>query len=221
MPGGVLMNLNSGKCLDIEGGCHGTQMILFPCKGDANQRWKFGQNAMTSSCENKCVDIPAGNKMDGTVVGVNKCNNMPNQQWGFSTLSNIMAPEYGKCLEVPNVQPQDGTAVVLRMCKSSKQQQWMYVNGLIIHRSIGMCLTFDGATAIVQACIGSASQTWDASEESLVNLATGACLDVGGNMNGGFHVILDECNDASSQRWIVFGSVRRAVAFAGGGGQEL
>lgn len=39
-----LVNANSGKCMDVQGGgnAHNTNIIQFDCNGGSNQRWYIG-----------------------------------------------------------------------------------------------------------------------------------------------------------------------------------
>lgn len=214
--GGALLNLKSGKCLDIKGGSgltgiwDGTAMIIYTCNGADNQKFTHIDGVVKNPSSDKCLDLFKEGKDDGTNVVIYRCHDGQNQKFGFSDLLSVMAPSYGKCLHI------DGGNVVSWHCHGGKDQLWMYVNGAFINPASGKCLdvkgqgTKDGTNVILWECNGGKNQMWQDMGGAFTNPVSGKCLDIKGESHSdGANIVLWDCHGSANQDWMLFGSQKR------------
>jgi Ricin-type beta-trefoil lectin domain len=75
---------DSSMCLDASSGLgrDGDRLIIWPCNGDANQKWTFNlQNGEIRGVNGKCVDANRAVVANGTAVQIWSCNGGSNQYW--------------------------------------------------------------------------------------------------------------------------------------------
>eukprot|EP00668_Euglena_longa_P046620 GGOE01062305.1.p1 GENE.GGOE01062305.1~~GGOE01062305.1.p1 ORF type:complete len:1119 (-),score=158.01 GGOE01062305.1:319-3219(-) len=71
----------NGKCLDIEGGVGGYNLVAWDCHGQDNQHFAPSQDAITTGT-GRCIDVEGG--AEGTNAIVWKCNDGANQVWRWN-----------------------------------------------------------------------------------------------------------------------------------------
>ncbi|WP_079087450.1 RICIN domain-containing protein [Streptomyces scabiei] len=88
-----LVNINSGKCLDVKGASTSAEaeVIQWPCNGNNNQRWTFSDSAVISVRSGMCLDVPGGSTGDGTALIQWPCNGNTNQQWSLTERPRVAA----------------------------------------------------------------------------------------------------------------------------------
>jgi WD40 repeat protein len=81
-----IVNLSSGKCLDIAGGGNGAALQQWDCSGGPNQLFRHEHPAagaktfaLVSQAEGKCLDLSRGNYSNGNRVIQYQCNGQKNQ----------------------------------------------------------------------------------------------------------------------------------------------
>ncbi|WP_327640000.1 PQQ-dependent sugar dehydrogenase [Kribbella sp. NBC_00482] len=115
----------------------------------------------------------------------------------------------GKCIDVYQASTTDGTPTTLYTCKGAVNQQWTpsMVDGTV--RTMGKCLSARGTAlntpAVLWTCDNSPGQRWiPQTNGAFVNAASGLCLDAtGGSTANGTKLILNTCNSALNQKWVL------------------
>jgi len=91
LQGETIVNYNSGKCLDVCKGlsCYSffkgaTQVIVYDCNGDDNQKWRSDAAALVSKYNDDCLQMCDADSCDPMYNAItNECDQDDNQQWGF------------------------------------------------------------------------------------------------------------------------------------------
>ena len=115
----------------------------------------------------------------------------------------------GKCIDVYQALTTDGTPTTLYTCKGSVNQQWTPSTDDGTIRTMGKCLsaraTAVNTPAVLWSCDNSAGQRWiPQTNGAFVNAASGLCLDAtGGSTANGTKLILNTCNSALNQKWVL------------------
>lgn len=156
----------AGKCMDVQGASssNGANIILWPCHGGANQKWRFFSDHSIRTLGNKCLDIRGGSNNRGTALQLYDCTGGANQKWSLQSLG-VLRNDMGKCATVKGAQADDGTAIEIWDCESKLNQRWN-LRGEIRETRKNYCLDVEGASkadgtaAIVWPCLGGDNQKW-------------------------------------------------------------
>jgi alpha-galactosidase len=105
----------SGKCLDDSnsGTADGNPVILWPCTGNANQRWQVADGTVQSM--GKCL-TSSGNK-----AVLSTCDGSAGQQWSYRLNGNLV--NQNLCLDVTGGGSTNGTALGLYACGYNQLNQ--------------------------------------------------------------------------------------------------
>jgi hypothetical protein len=113
----------------------------------------------------KCVDVPAGNGVDGQYLIIWDCNGGNNQNWTFPGDGTIR--DYGLCMDVAWGSTADGAVVQLANCSGNPAQQWVLTAaGDLVNPQANKCLdvkdwnSANGARLQTWTCTGGSNQKW-------------------------------------------------------------
>ncbi|MEU2854141.1 RICIN domain-containing protein [Streptomyces syringium] len=133
----------SNMCITAHGGARkGAKVDQYTCVGQSNQRWFVGDvtgrppvyRFQISSDSGLCLDIPRGNKKNGTQLQLWTCNGSINQQFQMSCSSANetkcrIAPHgtsFRKCLSVKGGSTANNAALIIWDCNSAKDQSFRF-----------------------------------------------------------------------------------------------
>jgi hypothetical protein len=121
----VILNKNSGLCLDVPGGDGRDNVLIqqYTINNGPNQHWTITQvgNAsdgdpvytITSVASGKCLDVPNGSADDNVQIQQYQCHGGPNQQWKFVPVGNgyyaIRNAATGLYFDIPSGSIDDST----------------------------------------------------------------------------------------------------------------
>ncbi|MEU4770388.1 RICIN domain-containing protein, partial [Actinosynnema sp. NPDC023794] len=89
-----VVNVGSGKCLDVYGGTSatgdGVRVVQWACNSGTNQRWRFedagtGHVRLVAQHSGKCLTVSGGATADGAQLVQWTCDNGTNQHWRRQT----------------------------------------------------------------------------------------------------------------------------------------
>jgi hypothetical protein len=132
----TLVNRNSGKCLDVEGGntADGTNIFQWSCTGGANQKWRIeDQGNDTSRLVNvatgKVMDTASCSAADGTDIAQwswlnNNCQKYRLVHTATGDYVRIVNESTGKVADVANCGTANGTDVRQWSWLNNNCQQW-------------------------------------------------------------------------------------------------
>ena len=117
-----------------------------------DQLWTLatGQSRVTNTftgISSKCVDIPASNSTDGSLLQIYTCNGTSAQQW--TTISHTGSQTkylsaLGKCMDIEYSGTAEGTPVWIWDCNGGLAQQWIpQTNGTLLNPNSNKCLAVD------------------------------------------------------------------------------
>ncbi|HEV3357311.1 MAG TPA: ricin-type beta-trefoil lectin domain protein [Pseudonocardiaceae bacterium] len=111
----------SGKCVDDSGSgtSDGNPIILWPCSGNANQRWQLPGDGTVRTL-GKCLDTNGGS---GTKAELATCTGGTDQQWTYQLNGNLINKQSGLCLDVTGGGSSDGTALESWSCGANQLNQ--------------------------------------------------------------------------------------------------
>jgi streptogrisin C len=123
-----------------------------------------GGGPIISNLNNKCIDVPGSNFVDGARLQMYTCNGTGAQRWTY-TGGTFQAG--GKCMDVAGANPADGTPIQLVSCNGNLAQQFV-LNGAgdLVSLLANKCVDIggwngnDGAQLIIWPCHGGANQKW-------------------------------------------------------------
>ncbi|MCD0443118.1 RICIN domain-containing protein [Glycomyces sp. A-F 0318] len=126
---GELRSVASGKCLDVpeSSTTAGTQLALWSCNGQANQRWTAtadGELSVYSGQTRMCLDAYENQTTAGTPVIIWPCNGQSNQRWRIGADGSVTGQASGLCLDVEGGSTADGASVLLWTCHGGANQRW-------------------------------------------------------------------------------------------------
>ncbi|QFZ20924.1 RICIN domain-containing protein [Saccharothrix syringae] len=124
--GGQVVGVPSGRCLDVPGSstANGTQLQLWDCHGQPNQRWVLNANRQLVVYGTKCLDAYGRGTTNGTQVVIWDCHGDTNQQWSVNANGTITNVQSNLCLDAYNLGTANGTKLVLWSCSGQANQQW-------------------------------------------------------------------------------------------------
>ncbi len=135
----TLVNRNSGKCLDVEGGAtaDGTNIFQWTCNGGTNQKWKIEDlgddtNRLVNVATGKVADIADCASADGTDIRQwswlnNKCQRFRLVFTATGDYVRIVNESTGKVADVANCGTANGTDVRQWTWLDNTCQQWRLV----------------------------------------------------------------------------------------------
>ncbi|WP_182881204.1 arabinofuranosidase catalytic domain-containing protein [Microbispora sp. H10949] len=120
----------SGRCVDVPNSSttNGTQVQLWDCSGQSNQRWTATSGKELQVYGNKCLDAYAKGTTNGTQVVIWDCNGGTNQQWNVNSNGTITGVQSGLCLDANSAATANGTKLILWACNGGTNQQWSLRN---------------------------------------------------------------------------------------------
>ena len=129
-PGGQqnveIVGSGSGRCIDVPNSSttNGTQVQLWDCSGNTNQRWTYTSSKQLMVYGNKCLDANGQGTADGTAVIIWDCNGQANQQWNVNSNGTITGVQSGKCVDANGAGTANGTKIIIWTCNGGSNQQW-------------------------------------------------------------------------------------------------
>ena len=123
---GPLRGVGSGRCIDVPNSSttNGTQVQLWDCSGNSNQRWTYTSSKQLMVYGNKCLDANGQGTTNGTAVIIWDCNGQSNQQWNLNSNGTITGGQSGLCLDANGAATANGTKIILWSCNGGTNQQW-------------------------------------------------------------------------------------------------
>lgn len=133
----LIVNANSGKCLDVEGASRAVdaQVYQWECHGLANQRWYFhavpwsDRPLIVNEWSGHCLDLESAD--DGTRLKQYPCHGFDNQLFNLELVDGIsflVQPQNsGKCLDVADFSLEDGGRVQQWGCHGDLNQRWAFI----------------------------------------------------------------------------------------------
>ena len=120
----------SGRCVDVPNASttNGTQVQLWDCNGNSNQRWTYTSSKQLMVYGNKCLDANGKGTTNGTAVIIWDCNGQTNQQWNVNSNGSISGVQSGLCLDAAGAATGNGTKLQLYSCWGGTNQQWSLRN---------------------------------------------------------------------------------------------
>ena len=116
----------SNRCVDVPGASttNGTQLQLWDCNGQTNQRFTSTSTRQLMVYGTKCLDASGQGRSNGTAVIIWDCNGQTNQQWNINSNGTITGVQSGLCLDASGAATTNGTKVQLWACSGGTNQQW-------------------------------------------------------------------------------------------------
>jgi hypothetical protein len=220
-PSGALVNIRSGKCMDVISLAPGTKPTIYSCfsGNPPGQIWTYDTNTKAVRIGDPDLNLclRATGTSYGSAVEINTCTGAKNEQWelvpsvdGLSGL--IKSVESGLALDVAGGGTANRTAIVLWYPHGDTNQQWTITSqlkGEIHGVGSGRCLdvkdgnTADGTPVQIYDCNGTAAQTWtyDESARTLSVFNGTKCLNVMGSPPAPLY-IYDCSGDRTHQEWV-------------------
>lgn len=139
----TLVNVNSGKCLGIEGHgpADGAKVVQLTCSGVAlDQKWQLGATAgeavtLINVSTGKCLSIDGAAIGDGALGVQTACAGAPEQRWlarpqgsGFHTLVNVNS---AKLLGIKGMSTEEGAETDQWADSGTRDQLWQMVPSAI------------------------------------------------------------------------------------------
>jgi len=120
----------SGRCVDVPNSSttNGTQVQLWDCSGNSNQRWTYTSSKQLMVYGNKCLDANGRGTTNGTTVIIWDCNGQTNQQWNVNSNGTITGVQSGLCIDAVGAGTGNGTKLQLYGCWGGSNQQWSLRN---------------------------------------------------------------------------------------------
>jgi streptogrisin C len=123
-----------------------------------------GGQGIGSRLNDKCIDVPGSNFVDGARLQMYTCNGTGAQQWA-AVDGTFRAG--GKCMDVAGANTADGTPIQLVNCNGNRAQQFVLnAAGDLVSLLANKCVDIDawnrndGARLIIWPCHGGANQKW-------------------------------------------------------------
>ncbi len=135
----TLVNRNSGKCLDVDGGntADGTNIFQWTCNGGANQKWKLEDlgddtNRLVNVATGKVMDVADCSSADGSDIRQwswlnNKCQRYRLVFTASGDYVRIVNESTGKVADVADCGTANGTDVRQWTWLNNNCQQWKLV----------------------------------------------------------------------------------------------
>src|SRR3954454_17207722 len=138
-------------------------IVLSPFSGGGGGGTTPTAVSVLSSLNNKCIDVPSSNFVDGARLQMWTCNGTNAQKWTFT--GGTLASQNGKCVDVASGSTANGAAVQLWTCNGTGAQQFVLNSaGDLVNPQSNRCVDIvdvnsaDGAKLQLWDCAGSANQ---------------------------------------------------------------
>lgn len=122
----VLRGAGSNRCVDVPNASttNGTQVALWDCAGNANQRFNYTSSRQLQVYGNKCLAVNGGGTTPGAAVIISDCTGQTTQQWNINGNGSITNAQSGLCLDVFNAGTANGSLINLWTCTGGSNQRW-------------------------------------------------------------------------------------------------
>ena len=114
---------------------------------------------------NRCIDIPSSNAVDGAPLQIWDCNNTGAQKWTWGSDNSLQA--LGKCMDVAWGSTADGAVIQLANCSGNPAQKFVLSGaGDLVNPQANKCVDVkdwngnNGGRLILYTCTGGANQKW-------------------------------------------------------------
>ncbi|MFC4056695.1 ricin-type beta-trefoil lectin domain protein, partial [Planomonospora corallina] len=128
-PGGAgqIRGTASGRCVDVPNATRtdGTQLQLWDCNPNANQRWSYTSAQEIRVYGDKCLD--AAGTANGVKVQIYSCWGGENQKWRLNSDGSIVNVQSGRCLDAAG--SGNGARLQLYSCSGGGNQKWTWNRG--------------------------------------------------------------------------------------------
>ena len=121
---------------------------------------------LVSNWNNRCIDVPSSNFVDGAALQMWDCNGTAAQRWTFV---NGTLQAGGKCMDVAWGATHDGATIQLANCSGHPAQQFTLTPaGDLVSVLANKCVDIaawnpnPGARLVIWTCSGNANQKWRA-----------------------------------------------------------
>ncbi|MYS79181.1 RICIN domain-containing protein [Embleya scabrispora] len=132
----TLVNVNSGKCLEIRGDSteNGAAANQWECNGSNTQKWYFtldsaSPTTIVNANSGKCLEIRGDSMDNGAAANQWECNGSGTQYWWpdlFDSQSwTLTNANSFKCLEIRGDSTDNGAAANQWECNNSNTQKWV------------------------------------------------------------------------------------------------
>ncbi|MEU3172078.1 MULTISPECIES: endo-1,4-beta-xylanase [unclassified Streptomyces] len=123
---GQIKGVGSGRCLDVPSASttDGTQLQLWDCHSNSNQRWTYTDAGELRVYGNKCLD--AAGTRNGSKVQIYSCWGGDNQKWVLNSDGSIVGAQSGLCLDAVGAGTANGTLIQLYSCSNADNQRWTH-----------------------------------------------------------------------------------------------
>ncbi|MEV5018002.1 endo-1,4-beta-xylanase [Streptomyces sp. NPDC053780] len=125
--GEQIKGAGSGRCLDVPNASttDGTQLQLWDCHSNSNQRWTYTDAGELRVYGDKCLD--AAGTGNGAKVQIYSCWGGDNQKWRLDSGGSVVGVQSGLCLDAVGAGTANGTLVQLHACSNGGNQRWTRV----------------------------------------------------------------------------------------------
>ncbi|RSN64195.1 1,4-beta-xylanase [Streptomyces sp. WAC 04229] len=122
--GEQIKGAGSGRCLDVPNASttDGTQLQLWDCHSNSNQRWTYTDAGELRVYGDKCLD--AAGTGNGAKVQIYSCWGGDNQKWRLDSGGSVVGVQSGLCLDAVGAGTANGTLVQLHACSNGGNQRW-------------------------------------------------------------------------------------------------
>jgi hypothetical protein len=120
-PAGAIFWDDSSKCLDRDVASGRAQ--IWDCLGNGNQTWTLNADG-TITTAGVCLEAPAGQTANLTLVDVAACTGGSNQLWNRSANQALRNSASGRCLDLPYGDTTNGRQLQLYDCVGGANQYW-------------------------------------------------------------------------------------------------
>ncbi|WP_449060846.1 endo-1,4-beta-xylanase [Planomonospora algeriensis] len=128
-PGGAgqIRGTASGRCVDVPSATttDGTQVQLWDCHSNSNQRWSYTSAQEIRVYGNKCLD--AAGSGNGAKVQIYSCWGGDNQKWRVNSDGSIVNVQSGQCLDAAGTA--NGALLQTYSCWGGSNQKWAWNRG--------------------------------------------------------------------------------------------
>ncbi|MGW4641721.1 RICIN domain-containing protein, partial [Sphaerisporangium sp. NPDC004334] len=125
---GAIRGVGSGRCLDVPNASttDGTQVQLWDCNGQTNQKWSSTSASEIRVYGNKCLD--AGGSGNGAKIQIYSCHGGDNQKWRVNSDGSITGVQSGLCVDAVGAATGNGTKIQLYSCNGGGNQKWTWAS---------------------------------------------------------------------------------------------
>jgi hypothetical protein len=122
----ALVNVNSGRCLDVTGGgaADGVPVQQFGCHGGDDQAWQMKNGTLVNVHSGKCLDVPGSSAEDHARIQQFSCNGGTNQSWQITRAGSVVNTSSKRCLDVADGSLDDHAVVQQFACHGTANQRW-------------------------------------------------------------------------------------------------